>query len=271
MLPALLSRFDLIFILLDRADSQRDDALSAKLVSRHESTARRRLRPSQQASTQSTQSTLSDTRETLGYPDRVHLSERLKLNPTEQSIAASGKMKRRLVPPSLMQRFLRFCQSRPVPRFTDEAKRVLQQFYAQLRAQSDGTPVTSRQFQSLIRLSEARARIELSDVVEGRHVLDVIDLSQQALPVVRESNTKQQKKKRLSRKAQLAYLHELILARASQAPERLVTRRIAYDVVDRCKQEGHFEKMDRFAVLEYMCDQSYLLRQGQGQFKVLSV
>ena len=46
---------------------------------------------------------------------------------------------------------------------------MLRAFYLELRAKSgqgaDGTPVTPRQLESLIRLSEARAKIELRERV----------------------------------------------------------------------------------------------------------
>lgn len=50
-------------------------------------------------------------------------------------------------------------------RMTKEAADVLQQFYLQLRKHSsaDGSPITARQLESLVRLVEARARIELRE------------------------------------------------------------------------------------------------------------
>lgn len=49
-----------------------------------------------------------------------------------------------------------------------EAVEVLQTFYLQLRDHShgaDGTPITARQLESLVRLAEARARIELREEI----------------------------------------------------------------------------------------------------------
>lgn len=47
---------------------------------------------------------------------------------------------------------------------TKPAAEILQKFYLQLRDQSscsDGTPITARQLESLVRLAEARARVDL--------------------------------------------------------------------------------------------------------------
>lgn len=50
---------------------------------------------------------------------------------------------------------------------TKEAADVLQHFYLQLRKHSnaDGSPITARQLESLVRLVEARARLELREEI----------------------------------------------------------------------------------------------------------
>lgn len=45
---------------------------------------------------------------------------------------------------------------------------ILQKFYLQLRDRStstDGTPITARQLESLVRLAEARARVDLREEI----------------------------------------------------------------------------------------------------------
>lgn len=49
-----------------------------------------------------------------------------------------------------------------------EAKHILKEFYLALRRtnrSTDGAPVTTRQLESLIRLAEARTRMELRETV----------------------------------------------------------------------------------------------------------
>lgn len=53
------------------------------------------------------------------------------------------------------------------PVLSHEAAAVLQQFYMQLRREhgdEDAAPITTRQLESLIRLSQARAKMELREV-----------------------------------------------------------------------------------------------------------
>lgn len=65
------------------------------------------------------------------------------------------------------------------PVLSDEAGRELRDFWLSLRHAgmgASGLPVTMRQLDGLVRLSEARARMELSNVVTREHALDVVDV-----------------------------------------------------------------------------------------------
>ena len=56
---------------------------------------------------------------------------------------------------------------------------VLQDFYITLRKQhqgQDSTPITTRQLESLIRLTESRARLELREVATKEDAEDVIEI-----------------------------------------------------------------------------------------------
>lgn len=54
------------------------------------------------------------------------------------------------------------------------AAEIIQKFYLRLRDHSnsaDGTPITARQLESLVRLAEARARLELRDEITVQDAL----------------------------------------------------------------------------------------------------
>jgi DNA helicase MCM8 len=56
----------------------------------------------------------------------------------------------------------------PLLRMSKAAAAILKEFYLKLRnrsASADGTPITARQLESLVRLAEARARVDLRDEV----------------------------------------------------------------------------------------------------------
>jgi DNA helicase MCM8 len=54
------------------------------------------------------------------------------------------------------------------------AAEILQKFYLQLRGHDtsgDGTPITARQLESLVRLAEARARLELREEITAQDAM----------------------------------------------------------------------------------------------------
>ncbi|KAL2933827.1 putative DNA helicase MCM8 [Bienertia sinuspersici] len=57
---------------------------------------------------------------------------------------------------------------------TRSAAEILQNFYLELRdrnTSADGTPITARQLESLVRLAEARARVDLRDEITEQDAL----------------------------------------------------------------------------------------------------
>ena len=55
----------------------------------------------------------------------------------------------------------------------------LQDFYIELRRKhhsSDSTPITTRQLESLVRLTEAKAKIELREEATQQDALDIIEI-----------------------------------------------------------------------------------------------
>lgn len=57
-------------------------------------------------------------------------------------------------------------------RVSAEACEVLRDFYLKLRRENktpEGTPITTRQLESLIRMAEARAKLELRETVTANH------------------------------------------------------------------------------------------------------
>jgi DNA helicase MCM8 len=79
------------------------------------------------------------------------LSERLKAPPGERLD---------VIPPQLLRKFVAYARKYVRPRLSKDAAAVLQKFYLRLRSQrgsQDCTPVTTRQLESLIRLTEVCA------------------------------------------------------------------------------------------------------------------
>ena len=69
-------------------------------------------------------------------------------------------------------------------RLSPEACNLIQEFYLNLRQKhksNESTPITTRQLESMIRLSEARARMVLSPIITKEHAQDVIEIMKESL------------------------------------------------------------------------------------------
>lgn len=156
--PALLSRFDLVFILLDQPNAHLDSLLTAHIQALHAGTRSTAIpsSPSQQLHPSS------------GSNQSLH--ERLKLRHAEQLDA---------LPHTLMQKYIGYARKNIHPVLTANAAAELKRFYLELRAVRHGVdsiPVTTRQLEALIRLTQARARAELSREATADHAMDVLDI-----------------------------------------------------------------------------------------------
>ena len=127
--PTLLSRFDLIFTMMDIPEEGTDE-------------------------------------QTANFVRKAHSKE--------------GNQEERPIPSDLLRKYIAYSRKRPAPNMSDEAGVMLNQFYIGMRKQAYDTeapiPITVRQLESLIRLSEARARARLSDTVTVEDADRVINL-----------------------------------------------------------------------------------------------
>ncbi len=159
MNPALLSRFDLVFIVLDRPNAELDSVL-------HD--YRRDLSdvPQVLVSGQSFNGTQSSLNSQITEP----LNVRLKLRRNE---------KNDILPHVLMQTYIAYARKNCEPKLTEGAINLLRDFYLELRVVRQGDnsiPVTTRQLESMIRLTQARAKVALCEEASAEHAFDVITI-----------------------------------------------------------------------------------------------
>ncbi|CAF3364063.1 unnamed protein product [Rotaria sp. Silwood1] len=170
----ILSRFDLVFILIDRADDELDYRLSEHVLAQHN----RSIRSSHNNTTVSLNRTQNEAVTVNHRPEQISstlheeipLLEHLRLKLGE-SIEPVG--------PNLLQKYIAYARRYVKPRLTREAIDILKKFYFELRIahQRDGTtPITLRQLESLMRLTEARAKLELREECTKADALDVVQI-----------------------------------------------------------------------------------------------
>ncbi|KAJ7899966.1 MCM-domain-containing protein [Mycena olivaceomarginata] len=135
----ILSRFDMIFIVRDEHNEQRDKMIARHVMNTH-----------------------------MGRPE-----ENVDKAADELSL-------------DVMKRYIAYCKSKCAPRLSAEAQEMLSSHFVSLRKQvqqverdndeRSSIPITVRQLEAIIRISESLAKMTLSTVVQNHHVEEAIRL-----------------------------------------------------------------------------------------------
>ncbi|MDO9516613.1 MAG: minichromosome maintenance protein MCM [Methanosarcinaceae archaeon] len=139
MEPALMSRFDLIFVLMDIPDKERDLKIAEHIVKAHHA---------------------------------GEMSEQRLLIPgtmiTKEDVDSEMQVVMPHINPEIMRKYIAYAKKNVVPVLEEDARKHLIDFYMNLRVKGEGkdapVPVTARQLEALVRISEASARVRLSNV-----------------------------------------------------------------------------------------------------------
>ena len=140
MPPALLSRFDLIFILTDEPSVSRDTAIAEHILKAHYA------------------GQLSVRRDNV-IGSGIELDEITKAMEVIQPVITAD----------MLRKYIAYTKRNIFPIIQDDARKKLIDFYLGLRKQGEApdspVPVTARQLEALIRLAEASARVRLSSTI----------------------------------------------------------------------------------------------------------
>jgi replicative DNA helicase Mcm len=140
MPPALISRFDLIFILLDVPDSKRDGDIAKHILRSHFA---------------------------------GEMNEQMNRDPasevTEERVAEEMSVILPAIENEQLRKYVAYARRRIFPVMEDDAREHLVNYYLDLRKRGEDkdspVPVTARQLEALVRLAEASARLRLSNRV----------------------------------------------------------------------------------------------------------
>lgn len=93
------------------------------------------------------------------------------------------------IEPDLLRKYIGYAHNNyPNPRLTDEATKVLEDFYVEVRGggieEDAPVPITARQLEAIIRLAEASAKLQLKTEVGADDALRAIRLQQECLKQV---------------------------------------------------------------------------------------
>ncbi|MEM0139255.1 MAG: minichromosome maintenance protein MCM [Ferroplasma sp.] len=130
--PPLLSRFDIIFKLIDTPNRENDDKLAEHILMTNR----------------------------LGEIYRSLENSNIDITiPEEENFTAE-------LDKDLIRKYVSYAKNRIFPRLSDEAIQILREEYVKTRSSGiDSVPITARQLESTIRLAEASARSRLSQII----------------------------------------------------------------------------------------------------------
>jgi replicative DNA helicase Mcm len=154
--PALISRFDLIFTVTDQPDEEKDADLAEHIIN-------------------------------TNYAGELHTHREntTTSNVSEEEVENVTEKVEPEIDAELLRKYIAYAKRNCYPMMSEEAKAQIRDFYVDLRAQGQGedapVPVTARKLEALVRLSEASARMRLSDTVEREDAERVIDIVRSCL------------------------------------------------------------------------------------------
>ncbi len=157
MPPALISRFDLIFILTDEPGKKRDTDIAEHIMKGH-------------------------------YAGEINAQfHNVQSSPvTQDQIDEAMEVIQPSIDPELMRKYIAYSKRNIFPVLEGDARQMIIDFYLNLRNQGSSdpnspVPVTARQLEALVRLAEASARMRLSNVVTTTDVNRIIRIVNESL------------------------------------------------------------------------------------------
>ena len=154
--PALISRFDLIFTVTDQPNEEEDRHLAEHILQTNFA------------------GELNTQRTEMSAP-----------NVSADDVDAQTEEVAPEIEADLLRKYIAYAKANVYPTMTDEAKEAIEEFYVDLRSKGADdeapVPVTARKLEALVRLSEASARVRLSDTVEREDADRVIDIVRSTL------------------------------------------------------------------------------------------
>ena len=155
--PTLLSRFDLVYLVLDRIDEQTDRRLARHLVGMY----------------------LEDT------PENASNQEILVFYPSPNFMGFAANV---FKPVEFLTSYISYARTKCQPRITQAASDELVRSYIEMRKLGEDVraaerriTATTRQLESMIRLAEAHAKMRLSEEVTANDVSEAVRLIKSAL------------------------------------------------------------------------------------------
>ncbi|XP_036143631.1 DNA helicase MCM8 isoform X3 [Monomorium pharaonis] len=159
----ILSRFDLIFLLLDKPNKHFDNLLCKHIMTVHSNLH------------------ANSNEEVTVFHNECPLRKKLML-----------PLSTEIIPQNILRTYISYAREYVKPKLSTEAATVLQNYYLELRSKNEqfgNIPIFNRQLEAMIRLTEARAKLELRMEATESDALDVTNILRYAMiDTIEDSN-----------------------------------------------------------------------------------
>lgn len=176
----ILSRFDLIFIVRDVRDDVRDRKIAEHVLSLHQKGSE---------NTRGTGAAILGISGALRQEGSGANDDGAGNNAAKVTYGVTGIGDQARLDINSLKRYIAYARTRSSPRLSSEAAELLRTNYVSIREQmrqkqlgddddgsSKSVPITVRQLEAIVRISEALAKMTLDSVVTERHVTEAIRL-----------------------------------------------------------------------------------------------
>lgn len=238
--PPLLTRFDVIFPILDKPERQRDSYLATHLTTVH------------------AQGEMKEFEENREFMETEQTIEDLGLKRISPDDEVGPE-----IDPELLRKYISYAKKNVFPILTEESREYLNNYYVKIRNElqmEEGrkVPITARQLEAFIRLSEASAKVRLSPLVERQDVMRAIYIVKSYIEGLTQEKGYDMDAieigATLSQRDKIRFILELI---QNISLERGAPRAPLKDIVDSCVKE-HIAAVEVKRLLEIMKERNLI-------------
>ena len=161
---SLLSRFDLLFVVLDQMDPESDRKIASHVIRGH------RYRPEHGQTGHDSDYDDDDSDDEMDDEQKVHsVWQQNRHSSVQGEFSDSDPHSDDVLQHDFLRKYLHFAKNRIRPELTEGARDFIANRYAEMRCRQDERtlPVTARTLETVIRLASAHAKARLSSHVEA--------------------------------------------------------------------------------------------------------
>lgn len=176
MPPTLISRFDLIFIMTDRPNKERDLAMAEHILRSHYVGEVQKSIFKGEQPVHSSSSSFDHSGYSITHDDEKY----------DKDLVEDIKAIEPEISPDLLRKYIAYSRDNIFPVLTKEAMDRIKDFYTSMRSggENNPIPITARQLDALVRLAEASARMRLSDTISIDDVDKILKIVEDSLKQV---------------------------------------------------------------------------------------